>query len=441
MLDVPAQTYRSNLAKAVTDGELDVKWARLGLKNSYKMRMMMGLFDPSVDNPYKHITTDVVGSDAHLAMSLESAKAGMTLLKNGPLPLSVGKTIAVIGQSVSDTNALTGNYDGPLCPHGGAFCFPSLGEAITTANKGGTTTVVAGVADIAKAVAAAKAADAVVLAVDNFKDGGGEGTDRNTIGLNGPQTALAKAVLAANKNAVLVTINGGLISIDDLKESAPAILNAGMPGVQGGTAIAATIFGENNPGGKLPVTMYHSSYINDVDFLNMSMINGVGRSYKYYTGTPLFPFGYGLSYTEFDVKWATPPPALATVGATSDSATTYKVTVKNTGTVAGDEVVFAYTKPKAATLRASLGESVPIEQKKLFGFQRVSLAAGASATVSFELAPAHLAMVDEDGHTGLHRGEFEIVFSRGHGEELVAQAAVQVETGATARLKTFRKWW
>merc|ERR1711865_80466 len=156
------------------------------------------------------------------------------------------------------------------------------------------------------------------------------------------------------------------------------------------------------PGGELPVTMYHSSYINQTDFLNMSMTNGVGRSYKYYTGTPLFPFGFGLSYTEFDVKWATPPPARATIGATSDGATTYKVTVKNIGTVAGDEVVLAYTKPKAETLRASLGESVPIEQKKLFGFQRVSLAVGDSTTVSFELTPTHLAMVDEDGHTSLH---------------------------------------
>ena len=151
-----------------------------------------------------------------------------------------------------------------------------------------------------------------------------------------------------------------------------------------------------------------------------------------------------MSYTEFDVKWATPPPALATVGATSDAATTYTVTVKNIGKVFGDEVVLAYTKPNATTLRASLGESVPIEQKKLFGFQRVSLAAGASTTVSFDLTPAHLAMVDEDGHTGLHRGEFEIVFSRGHGEELVAQAKVELspnEDGEAARLKTFRKWW
>lgn len=243
-------TYRSNLAKAVESGELDVKWARLGLKNSYKMRMMMGLFDPQEDNPYKHITTDVVGSDEHLAMALQSAKKGMTLLKKGPLPFAAGKSVAVIGQIANDTNSMTGNYDGPLCPKGGASCFPSLGEAIAAANKGGTTTIVGGV-DVDKAVAAAKAADSVVLVVDNFRDGGGEGHDRYTVALSADQQALANAVIAANKNTALVTVNGGLISLDDLAKTAPAILNAGMPGVQGGTAIAETIFGSNNPGGKV----------------------------------------------------------------------------------------------------------------------------------------------------------------------------------------------
>jgi beta-glucosidase len=151
----------------------------------------------------------------------------------------------------------------------------------------------------------------------------------------------------------------------------------------------------------------------------------------------------GLSYTEFDVKWATPPPTIATVTSKTDSATTYKVTVKNIGKVSGDEVVLAYTKPKAHTLRGSLGEMVPIEQKKLFGFQRVTVPAGSSADLSFELTPAHLAMVDENGHTGLHNGEFEVVFSRGHGKELVAQSAVQLtdQSDEASRLKTFRKWW
>ena len=151
-----------------------------------------------------------------------------------------------------------------------------------------------------------------------------------------------------------------------------------------------------------------------------------------------------LSYTEFNLSWATPPPRLATVSSVSTASTNYSVTVQNIGKVTGDEVVLAFTIPKALSLRGSLGASVPIEKKKLFGFQRVTLEAGASATLSFELAPAHLSMVGEDGHTSLHSGEFEVAFTRGHGAGLVAQAAVKLGAGVDedqARLKTFRKWW
>ena len=365
-------TYLNNLAKAVDDGELKVEYAKLGLKNSYKMRMMMGLFDPATDNQYKHIETAEVGSAESQAKSLLGAEKGMVLLKQGPLPFKKGKSVAVIGQAVSNTGDMTGNYDGPLCTNGGSSCFPNIGQAVTSANAGGTTTVLAST-DPAKARAAAAAADQVILVVDNAKDGGGEGKDRTTIGLSADQIALATAVIAANKNTVLVLINGGMISIDGLVETAPAILEAFMPGVHGGTAIASTIFGENNPGGKLPVTMYHSSYVNESKFLSMDMNEGPGRSYKYFTGTPLYSFGFGLSYTTFSMQWPTPPPAV-TVSTTSAPAVTYNVTVTNTGEVTGDEVVLAFTKPThTAALARSVG-GAPVEIKRLFGFKRVTLA-------------------------------------------------------------------
>ena len=424
------------IMQAVQDGELDIKFAQLGLKNSYKMRMMMGLFDPTVDNKYKLIKTDVVGSAKHQAMSLLAAKKGMVLLKKGPLPFAKGKSLAVIGQAVSNTGDMTGNYDGPLCSNGGSSCFPNIGQAFNTSNVGGTTTVYNGV-DPSKAAAAAKAADQVVLVVDNARDGGGEGHDRYTICLSASQLTMAQAVIAANPTTVLVLLNGGAISIDELKDSAPAILEAFMPGVHGGTAIAATIFGDNNPGGKLPVTIYPQRYVNETNFLSMDMTN---RSYKYYTGEVLYPFGFGLSYTNFTLKWNTPPPRYTLTGPATQG-TAYTVTVTNVGSVAGDEVVLAYTTPKADTLRASLGAATPIEKKKLFGFERVTLAAGASTTVTFDLNPSHLAMVDAEGNTGLHTGEFDIVFSRGHGEELAAKAAVKLDTTHALRTKTLRKWW
>jgi len=129
------------------------------------------------------------------------------------------------------------------------------------------------------------------------------------------------------------------------------------------------------------------------------------------------------------------------VAAPSTPATTYTVTVTNTGDVEGDEVVLAYVTPKPETLRASLGAGTPIEKKRLFGFQRVTLKAGASTDVSFDLAPSHLAMVGSDGHTALHPGEFDIVFSRGHGNEISAKAAVAPTSARAVRTKHLRKWW
>jgi len=337
----------------------------------------------------------------------------------------------------------TGNYDGPLCPTKGASCFPNIGQAVTTANVGGKTTVVAGV-DAAKAAAAAKAADQVLLVIDNFHDGGGEGHDRTTIALSTEQITLCGAVLRANKNVAIVMIDGGLISLDDLAAADVGIINAGMPGVHGGTAVAQTIYGDSNPGGKLPATMYPSSYINDVNFLNMSMVAGPGRSYKYYTGKPTFPFGYGLSYTTFTMTWASPPPSGSAATVTSSRSGAlgpFKCTVKNTGKVAGDEVVLAFSTPKAHTLRASLGDGVPIAKKSLFGFQRVHLEPGASTTVTFTLEAADLAMVDAEGHSALHRGEFAVELSRGHGATLQAPVRVEPEGGRAETLKTFRKWW
>jgi len=262
--------------------------------------------------------------------------------------------------------------------------------------------------------------------------------------LSDSQIKLADAVLSANSNTVLLLINGGMISIDHFKESAPAILECFMPGVHGGTAMAATIFGDNNPGGKLPVTMFHSSYINETDFLSMDMNNGKGRTYKYYQGTPLYEFGYGLSYTNFTLKWKNRQPEQFVINKHSVSfKNTYSVVVTNVGNVAGDEVVMAFTKPNATSFRLSgtIGDT-PIEKKKLFGFKRISLQPGGSETVSFDMDSSQMMMVDEDGNTGLHSGSFDIVFSRGHGDVLSAQAVVDVDAQEGVEIvKTLRKWW
>lgn len=272
----------------------------------------------------------------------------------------------------------------------------------------------------------------VVLVVDNARDGGGEGHDRYTIGLSLEQTKLCESVLALGKPTVLVLVNGGAISIDALKDSAPAILEAFMPVVHGGTAIAETLVGHNNPGGKLPITIYHSKYVDEIDFLSMDMTTGLGRSYQYYTGVPLFPFGFGLSYTQFALSQTS---SVARVLRNQNDKTTFEVKVTNVGNVVGDEVVLAYFSPDADHTKTG----VPVVKKQLFDFTRVNLAPGESKTLSFTIAAKQFALVDIDGNKGIYPGTHGIIFSRGHGKELKNKVSISVDQ--PIRLSTFRKWW
>lgn len=221
-----------------------------------------------------------------------------------------------------------------------------------------------------EAVDAAKDADLVVLACGINEDVCREGHDRDTLGLTGPQPDLIKAVFAANPKTVLVLSTINTLSIEWEQENIPAILCAVCAGQAQGTAIAEVLFGEYNPGGKLPCTWYRS--LDQLpDFHDYDIHKG--RTYMYFEGNPLYPFGYGLSYTTFtldNLKIADP-----TLG--SGDKTTVSADVTNTGGRAGAEVVQLYiTAPSSPVKR-------PIKQ--LAGFQRVELKPGEKKTVEFEL--------------------------------------------------------
>lgn len=263
---------------------------------------------------------------------------------------------------------------------------------------------------IAAAVASAKAADQVILAVGIDKSVCGEGTDRSDIGLPAGQAKLLAAILQLKKPTCVVLFNGGQLAVPLAKQEAPAVLEAFFPGQSGGTAVAEAIFGATNTFGKLAYSIYNTSVVEDFELHDQDMSKPPGRGYRYYTpgaispvsGKPadplLWEFGTGLSYTTFSLKWAGLPPGQHTVHTSTDAAANYTATVTNTGTTDGDEVIIVYIKPKAETMRESLGKSTPIEKKKVVDFARVSLGAGASTTVSFSITPAHVAMVDSDGH-------------------------------------------
>ena len=257
-----------------------------------------------------------------------------------------------------------------------------------------------------EAVEAAKKADVVVavLGITSELEGeemqvsvpGFKGGDRTSIDLPKAEEDLLKAVAAAGKPVVLVLTNGSALAVNWANEHANAILDAFYPGEEGGTAVAETLSGKNNPAGRLPVTFYKS--VDDLPpFEDYAM---KGRTYRYFTGTPLYPFGYGLSYTKFSYKGLT----LSKPSVAAGDPVTADVTLTNTGSRAGDEVVQLY-------LKFPNTPGAPL--KALRGFQRVHLAAGASQKVHFELKDRDLSMVTEAGEPVIAEGDYSMFVGGG----------------------------
>ncbi len=257
-----------------------------------------------------------------------------------------------------------------------------------------------------EAITAAKNADVVVAVVGITSQLEGEempvsepgflGGDRTSIDLPQPEEDLVEAVAASGKPLAVVLLNGSALSVNWINEHANAILDAWYPGEEGGAAVAETLSGKNNPAGRLPVTFYKG-----VDQLpNFEDYGMTNRTYRYFTGKALYPFGYGLSYTKFNYSDLSIPVEALAAGQPLDA----DVTVTNTGKVAGDEVVQAYLKFPAV-------KGAPLIA--LRGFQRVHLEPGASQKVHFDLKDRDLAMVTENGNPIIAQGDYTISIGGG----------------------------
>jgi beta-glucosidase len=274
-------------------------------------------------------------------------------------------------------------------------------------------------AQLDEAVARAKEADVVVAFVGlspqlegeemNIKIDGFSGGDRTNLDLPAPQQKLLEAVAATGKPLIVVLQSGSAVALNWANEHAAAIMEAWYPGVEGGTAIARTLAGMNNPAGRLPVTFYSS--VNDLPaFTDYSL---KGKTYRYFTGKPLWGFGYGLSYSTF--KYG--PVKLSTETLRAGDPLTAKVTVTNSGTVSGDEVVEAYVKTPQA--------DGPIHS--LVGFERVNIPAGVSKEVTITIDPRSISSVDEKGDRSILEGKYTLTLGGAQPQETEAKS----ETGFT----------
>jgi beta-glucosidase len=257
-----------------------------------------------------------------------------------------------------------------------------------------------------QAVAAAKQADVVIAAVGITSELEGEempvsepgflGGDRTSVDLPQPEEDLVEAVAATGKPLIVVLMNGSALAVNWISQHANAVLDAWYSGEEGGAAIAETLSGKNDPAGRLPVTFYKD--VSQLpNFEDYSMHN---RTYRYFTGQPLYPFGYGLSYTTFSYSGLAVPDAPIRAGDPLHAT----VTVTNSGKAAGDEIVQLYLKfpPVAGAPRIALR-----------GFQRVHLDPGASQQVQFDLKNRDLSMVTEDGHPIIAAGDYTVSIGGG----------------------------
>lgn len=395
------------------------------LRRTQRQLFRAGRYDPPAEIGWSGIWTDVVNSTQHRAVQHEAALQALVLLKNanGTLPLKAGGKVAVLGPQGVTRKGLLSDYYGDdvcytsSCSGKGCFdCIPTVAEAVAAANAGGSTTSAAGVdvnsrstSGVAAALALGRGADAIVLVLGTDKTIEHEGHDRGDTALPGKQADFAAQVLALGRPTVLVLTNGGQLAIDGLTDGPGAIVEAFNPSVGGAAAIADTLFGRANRWGKLPYTMYPHAYISQQPMSNYNMSKPPGRTYRYYTGTPLFPFGHGLSYASF------------THTCSAAKAGEYSCDVRNTGGVAGDEVVMVFHAAGDA-VRAAAPHPVPL--RRLVGFERVTVAPGGAATAAFALGEDALKLVNQAGDRVLYKGEHHLIFSRGNGADVTFSVQV-----------------
>ena len=397
-------------------------------------KFRLGLFDDPYVDPA--VAEQIVGCEAHRELALQAARETITLLKNdglAPLDSRRVQTIAVIGPNAD--RQMLGGYSGVPKHYTSLLqgIRDRVGLSVNVFHHEGCKITIGGSwqqdevtpsnpdedrKSIAEAVKVARRADVVILAIGDNEQTSREAWalnhlgDRASLDLAGLQDELIDAIAATGKPIIAVLFNGRPISIRNLAAKAAAIFECWYLGQETGRALAEAIFGDTNPGGKLPITIPRSvghipAYYNHKP--------AARRGYLFDDVTPLYAFGFGLSYTQF--QFGKPRLKKSVIG-TSES-TVVRVDVTNTGPRAGDEVVQMYIRDKVS--------SVTRPVKELKGFQRITLAPSETKTVSLEITPEHLAFYDIDMKYGVEPGEFEIMVGNSSRDQDLQKVTLRVK--------------
>jgi len=421
-MDMEGNCYVPNLKTLVEEGMVDLKLIDDAVRRVLRVKFQLGLFD----DPYKYCDENkeksLILSQDHLLVAREAARKSIVLLKNEGqlLPLKKeNQKIALIGELASDKDvplgswrakAITGSAVSLLEGMQNAVAQPAnltfakgpvfvSGESKFTVHLEFNTTDRTG---IAEAVKVAKSADVVVLALGENCFQTGEGRSQTDIRMKGLQQELLEAVCAANKNVVVVLMNGRPMDISWMAENVPSIVEAWHLGSEAGNGIADVLFGDYNPAGKLPVSFPRAVGQVPLYYNHKSTGRPSGDGnvfWSHFTDAPndaLFPFGYGLSYTTFEYS----DLKISATEISNGDQLLVSVNVKNTGSVAGQEVVQLY-------IRDLVG-SITRPVKELKAFNKISLNPGESKLVNFELDENDLAFWGADNQFRVEPGDFKL---------------------------------
>lgn len=421
-MDMESYLYLEHLEDLVNSGEIEESLIDDAVKRILRVKFELGLFD----DPYKYCDEkrerEIIGNKDFHEQVLDMAKKSIVLLKNENSILPLKKEnlkIAVIGELANDKTSPLGSWriaaddDTAVSVLEGLSKYPNntisyhKGVDVYTGDKKFTLELTVNntdKSDITEAVDAAKKADVVIMVLGEHGFLSGEARSRTELDLPGLQQELLEAVHAVNKNIILVLNNGRPLVLNWAHENIPAIIEAWQLGTQSGNAIAQVIYGDYNPGGKLPMTFprsvgqvpiyYNRNNTGRPLLLEGEPDNSVWWShYSDESNEPLYPFGYGLSYTTFEYT-------NLSVKKVNESSIEISVNLKNTGKLKGKEVVQLYIRDLVASIVRPV--------KELKGFELVELASGKEKTIKFTLNKQDLGFYNQKGDFVFEEGEFEI---------------------------------
>ncbi|HET9409669.1 MAG TPA: glycoside hydrolase family 3 C-terminal domain-containing protein [Candidatus Sulfotelmatobacter sp.] len=430
--------YMGPLIENVNEGRVSMDLIDRAVRRVLELKFRLGLFE----HPYADLAhaKQVMHSSAHQQLALEAAREGIVLLKNegNLLPLKKTlKSIAVIGPNAKDAQNLFGDYSAQVVLQQVDTILDGIKSRVSSSTRviytKGCTVNDQDKSGFDEATKAAKSADVAVVVVgeqsrregDDLKNlpppTDGEGYDVASLDLTGVQEDLVRAVQATGTPVVLVLVNGRPLSIRWEAEHIPAIVEAWEPGERGGQAIADVLFGDYDPSGRLPITIprsvgqlpvYYNYKLSKSYWIDGGWTHT--RGYVDMPGTPLYPFGFGLSYTQFQYSNARIDPAEIRMEGTARVS----VDVENIGQRAGVETAQLYTRERLTPV------ATPIKQ--LRGFERVALEPGQKKTISFILGPENLQLLDQDMRWRVVPGTFDIMIGSSS-VDILAKATLQVK--------------